>query len=121
MTLVIVCVLMPVGHTDRRTNVEDEAYLEIHTSYINQGRSISFADCVEKILRESGATDDFQDFTKVLDPETNSNRLVDHLQGKVTNSINLLCENKTISLSLAIVLLIIIIVLLLCICRCFCC
>ena len=112
---------MTMLHADSRTKVEDEAYLEIHTSYINQGRSISFADCVEKYLRESGATDDFQDFTKVLDPETNSNRLVDHLQGKVTNSINLYCENKIISLSLAIVLLIITIVILICICRSICC
>lgn len=97
MTLVIFCALMTMGSANVRTKVEDEAYREIHTSYIENGQSIGLADCVEKILRESGATDDFQDFTKTIDPETNSNRLVEHLQTKAAKSIRSFCENKLIS------------------------
>ena len=121
LTFVIICALMVEGLADTRTDAENKAYRELYDSYIEGGRHISFAECVEKILRHSGATDDFQDFTKVLDPETNSTRLVDHLQGKVSTSISLLCENKIISLVLAIVLLITVIIILIFICLSICC
>lgn len=121
MTFVIVCAIMVVGHADVRTNAEDDAYREIHKRYIDYGKSIHFADCVEQILRHKAATDDFQDFEKIFDPETNSNRLVDHIQGKVTNSMNMLCDNKIISLCLAVVLLIVVIGILICLCANICC
>lgn len=108
---------MSLGHADTRTKAEDEAYHKIHKSYIEHGKSISFADCVETILRHTGASKDFQDFTNIIDPETNSNRLVQHLQRQVTSTIKTLCEYKIISLTLAVVLLIVIIGLLICICR----
>lgn len=121
MTFAIVCAVMAVGHADVRTNAEDDAYRKLHKLFIDSGKTIDFADCVEKILRETEATDDFQDFEKILDPENNSNRLVDHIQGKVTNSMNTLCDNKIISLGLAVVLLIVVIGILVCLCAKICC
>lgn len=97
MTIPIICALMVVVHANIRTKAEDEAFRELHTTYTEYGRSIDFADCVVNILRERNATKDFQDFTKVIDPETNSNRLVEHLQLKAANTIQMLCENKVIS------------------------
>lgn len=112
---------MSVGHADIRTKAEDEAYQKLHESYIKNGRSISFADCTEMILRHIDATDDFEDITKLIDPETNSNRLVDHLQLKATNTIKTLCEYKIVSLTLAVLLLILIIGFSICICVSVCC
>ncbi|CAO1428811.1 unnamed protein product [Diamesa tonsa] len=81
---------MVVVHANIRTKAEDEAFRELRTTYTEYGKSIDFADCVENILRERNATKDFQDFTKVIDPETNSNRLVEHLQLKAANTIQML-------------------------------
>lgn len=85
------------GHAEIKTKAEYEAYREIRVLYLKHGKSNNYADCVENILRISNATSDFQDFTKLIDPETNINRLVDHLQLKAANNIQKICENEIIS------------------------
>lgn len=88
--------------------VEAGAYALLRQSILESGKSVEFADCIEKVLKWQGAGKDMKE--NMFNPD----RLMEHLKTEL-NTADFLCENRIV---LSVVAFVLAILFILCICGC---